>query len=201
MLRTSVIFFAIGLPSIGFAQCPTNADLAQGITLTFDNGVVETFYTSRDNIIVNEGADNVAIDGTEWIVQLYQGVFEYDIFERTIGLWHPSNVFSLDYDFDVEAAFPLQIGDVGGGKQTLVDGGFSEPAIYSYSVHDGGTITIDGCDYIALDLYQTYAIKDYGIGLVNSVYLPELGFAFGRATSWPDFDEPTRTPIAISVDG
>lgn len=202
MLRPAIILSALLLPSIAFAECPTQADLSQGINLTYDTPDTEIYYTGRGNSIINEGSDNAPDSAVNWTVTLASGVFEIYIYERVEGLWNPTSAFSLDYDFDYLAAFPLAAGDVGGGVQTLTtENGEPEPATYSYSVHAVEDIVIGDCSYAALDIYQTYLLEGGIYGLTRMVYLKDIGFGYIVDTFWSDSEATTRVATGISVDG
>ncbi len=202
MLRSAVILTALVFPGVAFAQCPTKDDLYQGINMTFDTADTESYYTGRGNVIVNEGSDNLIDSAANWTIQLASGVFETYVHERIAGKWRPTAAFSLDYDFDYATAFPLTAGDVGGGVQNLVDeGGVSEPATYSYSVHAAADIIIGDCSYATLDVYQTYLLPDGGFGLSRMIYLKDVGFGYIVESFWSNGKTLSRVATGIAVDG
>ncbi len=201
MLRSALVFSAFVFPTVIMAQCPQPGDLDQGITVKFDTDETDTFYNGVDGIVINKGQGIYDDQIIDWIIQLYSGVFESYVHERTSGFWRPTAAFGLEYDFDINAVFPLSAGDVGGGVQTLNDDQGSEPATFSYSVHASDGITIGDCSYDTLDIYQTYLLPDGEIGITRMVYLRDLGFGFVIESSWTNGTPESRMPIGITIDG
>ncbi|MCF6305833.1 MAG: hypothetical protein L3J33_10740 [Rhodobacteraceae bacterium] len=202
MLRPVIFLSALLLPSVTFAQCPGQADLYQGISLTFDTHDTEVYYTGLANMIVNEGSDNLPDSAANWTIQLAFGVFETYVFERAQGYWTPTSAFHLSYDFDYTAVLPLVAGDIGGGVQTLVEeDGTTEPATYSYSVHAVEDVVIGDCSYAAFDFYQTYLLEGGGFGITRSVYLKDIGIAYIVESFWDNLGPSLRVATGISADG
>lgn len=196
-----ILFPMLVVPAFAFAQCPTAGALVQGVSLSFDNLDTESYYLGANDVVINDGSDNAPESASEWKVQLTGGIFEFYFFERIVGLWQPTTVYSLDYGFDIESALPLSAGAVGGGVQELVSDSGGEPVTYSYSVHDAGEITIGDCSYAALDVFQTYLFPDSNLGITRTVYLPELGFGYLVDAKWPDEPAFDRIALTISNDG
>ena len=199
MIRSALSFAALFLPGLAMAQCPTIDDMPTGINLTYDTGEIEKFSSGADGIVSIQGVERTNDGGSDWTITLQNGLFETSFLKRTIGKWHPSTNYRLDYDFDYSAAFPLQDGAVGGGIQTLVEEGNSEPATYSYSLHDRENLMIEECGYAALDIYQTYFFPDKELGLTHVIYLTDLGFGFVTNQAWPGDDPISSTFTSIAT--
>ncbi len=197
MLRQFIALSAFFLPAIASAQCPTGADLAGGITITYNTGEVEKFTSGPNGQVFIEGFSQDGDTSFGWVSTTIEGAFESSYRERAAGYWHPVTDYRLEYDFDISAAAPLRAGAVGGGAQTMVDANGSEIAIYSYSVHAADDLLIDNCTYAALDVYQTYWLPDKTLGLNQLKFMPELGFGFMVAKKWPD--SPASQSIALTI--
>lgn len=199
MLRSAAFVSALCFPIMATAQCPSQENLQGGILIQYDDGATEVFTSNDDGTIRVIGSDNAGEAQNDWDLSIFGGVFEQSTFERTAGYWHPTSDLRFEYNFDYAAAVPLEIGDTGGGIQTLIEGDFTEPATYSYSVHDAGNIRIGDCDFRAFDIFNTYILPDSEFGAVQVTFLRDIGIGYVVSQKWPNDEGIKSAAISIAV--
>lgn len=183
-----ILGLSLTAPALVLATCPVPGDLAQGITVVFDDGGRETFREVRPGIVAVYGQDP---DGSGYVMTLAQG---FHLLE-TRDLDDLEGALTYDYGM-AETALPVPRP---GESRTLAarvtdaNGTYDENQVQSY----GKALPTDigTCHYRAFEGLINYASGD---NYVESIlYLPELGFGF---LQWSQSDVDGRNPMtAISI--
>ena len=158
---------------VAAAACVTAADLAGGIRIDKDTGVVETYRTLRPGV-VGLLVEFDAHSGSK--VELAYGVYSLGFTDIVEGKLDPATRTRFEYDL-APADMPLPV--AGGRWQAesfVIDGGSRRTETVTASWRGQEQMTVDGCDYEAITGTIRYAGADY-TAEEGLIYLPELGIS------------------------
>lgn len=176
---------SLAAPAFALADCPVRADLAQGITIAFVNGGIETFREVRPGVVAVYGQTSA---GEAYVMTLGQGfhlIESRDLDGQDTG---------ISYDYGMDAA-ALPVPQPGGNSTLSVQitdsvSTFEQGQAQSYG--KARPVDIGACRYSALEGMIAYETDD---NFVESIlYFPELGFGF---LQWSESDDEPRSPLTV----
>ncbi len=195
--RIAACTFALALgaaPVLAQTSCPTAADLARGIQLTYDDGTVEVYRsTDRAGVIDVYGEDPF---GYAYRMLIAHGTHLLMYEEVVNGASDPNSRQTYDYGVSV-ANMPVPFP---GGRwavdviATTVEGPRSETQVQAYDAIV--TQRIGPCRYDRIEAVIAYDTADDYIEGIH--FLPELGLGY---LVWSESYGATAmdlTPVAIA---
>lgn len=178
-----------------WAACPVAADLATGIRLVDQNGVIETYRTLRPHVV------ELIVDyGDEYSdrVSLARGVYTLDVVEEYNGV--PDFGTRSTYAYQVAPeAMPLPTPGGVWRTRARVDDTYDDKMTASWG--DPTTMTYGECTYAVIPGELVYTGEGYS-QTEGLHYLPDLGIAY-LSTFSTDADGvvDTYTVVTISAVG
>lgn len=177
------------------AGCPTADDLAQGITITFADGTVETHRAAREpgvtEVLGSDGA------GFEYRMRLAHGTHLLMYEELVNG--RPDPETRQTYEYGV-AVVQMPVPEPGGRwvvdvRVTSAEGERTEQQMQAYDAMT--TEVIGGCSYGRIEAVIAYDTSDFYIEGIHFLPELELGYlAWSESNGEPSMD---LTPVSISV--
>ncbi len=165
----------LALPAAGSA-CPLAADLATGIRILFEDGVVIEYTVPSPGLVEEVELEP---DGSRYHIITERGIFETASFSRPGGGKKVADRTRYEYDFETASVFPLDPGKTGGGKQLSFDdkGALLDEAFIGYGIGAPGTFSAGACTYASVPVQINMRYADSGPLVIRLAYLPELDFA------------------------
>ncbi|WP_375280806.1 hypothetical protein [Pseudooctadecabacter sp.] len=185
--------FATLIASPAFAQCPTGADLANGIVFTTDLGDVETF-TQRPNGIVQ--IDALSSEGAVYRTLLGQGVHVLQLSDLEDGNVLPDSIVSTSYPMAASALPVPQPGD-NWTVDTMINAyGDIYPETQTQTWGQQTTYTVGDCTFDAVPAKFRYDSDGFTIN-EDIIYFPTLGLSL--LVGYQDTDIPREVYTYVDV--
>lgn len=193
-LLATPIFLALAVPLAAQSACPTLADRATGISVSFEDGSTEVFRPGNDPAVTI--VDGVDTDGFAYRMELIHGTHLL-VYENVVdGRPDPASRVSYDYGM-APSAMPVP---VPGGRwkadvtATAVDGPRPEAQVQAYDV--AVSVDIGGCTYDRIEVLIAYDTTDFYTESVH--YLPALDIGFLVWSETVDSPRVSVLPVAIA---
>ncbi len=193
---TSAILALAASPA--FSQCLTSADLAQGITVTFQSGDHTTTRSMPDGSLqVDESYanGNPTIRFTAW-----KGVYFTEEFELGAD-GAPVPGTRLVIEFPVTPAklpVPAAGGSWSGNTTNVFSDGYRRPEATTITFAAGAPITLSGCTYDTVASTLRYDWGQEGGLTLHYLYLPQVGLAILQDNQFDG--EAMSTTLAVAME-
>jgi len=195
-LTTAALAFAA---SPAFSQCLTSADLAQGITVTFQAGDYTVTRAMPDGSLqVDESYvnGNPTVRFTAW-----KGVFfteEHEI--GPDGAAIPGTRLVIEFPVNpAKLPAPVAGGSWSGNTTNVFEDGYRRPEATTITFAAGAPITLSGCTYDTVASTLRYDWGQDGGLTLHYLYLPQVGLAILQDNQFDGEAMSTTQAVAMET--
>jgi hypothetical protein len=192
VLTVSIVLSALPLTVASQSACPTGADLATGIVITYGDGQTDTFSSdsSDANLVIVETADDTG--------PLYRRVMIRGVYEVSYSSLPEDDPDAMGFGVAFPMApadAPLPIPDESWRVEVTPSDGSGETLFHDYTSGASIPVTIGDCVYDTIPVVLTAETGDDVYEIVH--FIPALGLGYVGAQGYADVTMEDPRPVAI----
>ncbi len=199
MLQRSVLTAILAMSGMSvLADCPTAADLRQGVYVVYDDDSYTFYQAAKGGVIVERTVFDDPDEGPYGLT-LRAGLFEMNYFEITES---DDRIESrTTYGMDLNEVLPVEPNQ---SWKTQITYRYSDDTenreTYTFSSADAGQLTIGDCTYVSIPVRHLHFEKLSETRMLSQDYLPDLGIAiYSGYVDW-ETEAEIYVPLSISTD-